>query len=208
LLELAELARHWRGHVEEIGDMLRHVQGENESEEEYDENEDDLVAALFLLPPHLTGEAVYSQIAPDTIAEAEAAAAATGGLGQHLRALDDAALDPLHSWGKARLGERLEPYTAVSAVADRETPPTLQTCWQYAWETAAPLWRYEEACLPEAQRTSSHSQSFVCGAGLAELREQVAPLAPNGLRWVSAPDRERILLLRLRGGLTVEAMTR
>jgi hypothetical protein len=155
-------------------------------------------------------------------AEAEAAAEAVGGLGRQLWALDDALLEPLRQFGAERLaGVRQQ--TAVDALyAIFKDAAELRQWWHELWETATPLWRYDEAQLPETARAYSVELAGVCGAGVPMLSEtsdatlspesaamtEVAHPASLRTRWMESNDRKRITLLRLRSGLTAAAMVR
>lgn len=185
---LHQEARHLGSQAEEIGDMLRHLRHEISGGEDHD-----------TAPGSAIPVALYDELIPDEAAEAEAAAAAVGGLGRHLTALDDRILDELRRLAAERLAG-LDNVTAVEALAALcPSPGEWQQWWQALWAEAAPLWRYDETTLGAEARGRRRIQAWVCGAGVPELprRLQAAVELPPDIQWHSSADRERILLLRL-----------
>ncbi|MCA9972087.1 MAG: hypothetical protein KC425_17810, partial [Anaerolineales bacterium] len=78
----------------------------------------------------------------------------------------------------------------------------------HLWEEAAPLWRHDPARLPERLRARELTLTLLCAADASALAPPYAALLPENVRYAHAADRTRIYLLRARGGLTADAMTR
>ncbi|MCI0728544.1 MAG: hypothetical protein L0332_17740 [Chloroflexi bacterium] len=192
--ELEKLARRCYSQVEEIGEMLGYLKKVISAwtlEVGAEPGGQPLIARL------------YGQLVADPQIEAEAAAAAIGGLGQQLIALDDAILAPLQQVAMEQLAG-LDGLLAVDILhLLYPTPGELAAWWRACWEQAAPLWRHDPARLPERARAQEAAFTAVSGAAVNRL----APLLPETARSLESGDRERIVVLRLRGGLTVPAMT-
>lgn len=190
--QLQESVAHLAGLVEEVGDMLAHAR------RLLDEEDDGEPAPSYLEP-------VYHLLLDAPAIEATRAAAAIGGLGRHITALDDDILPSLLEAGRARL-QHVAGLSATDVVATLyPSAPEIAQWWQQLWQEAAPLWRYDEAGLPERQRAQPLELTLVCGANLALLEQRLAlPEGPRR-RWLETPDRHRLIVIRLRGGIPVSA---
>ena len=198
LLELVRLARRVQSQVEEIGDMLRAVRRQLP--------DPDLVEMLsrptspFSILPASWG--LYGQIISDETAEAAAAAEAVGGLGRHLRHLDDTVIDQ----GLAAFAQkRLQPLAAETAVTVwaalvNRTETASDGWWQALWSLATPLWPYDEARLPEAARSQAGHGSYLCADVSPDQQPRLPWEEQEPTTWLPLADRERAYLLRLRWG--------
>ncbi len=204
--ELEKITRRLQSQVEEIGEMLMHLAGEIAAESTRPDDDPHPTASgqLPIIPLPIPYR-LYAKLIPDEQAEAIAAAATVGGLGQHVKRLDDAIIEPLRRLGGKRLAG-VWALTAVDALAAcAGSHDRVRQWWAQGQDAARPLWRLDEARLDETARTENGRLTFVCGANahlaadlLSEQKGVVCSL-PSG-------DRERLLILCVRTGLTVAAM--
>lgn len=204
--DLERIIRHLHGQVEEIGDMLQYLAAEtaaNPSGSPQEEPPD--AASIPAAMPPIPG-ALYEQLVPDEAAEAVAAAAAVGGLGPQMKALDDTIVEPLWRYGKERLAAvwSLTAVDALAAVAGEERQ--LRQKVQEGWDAACPLWRHDEARLPEPVRARQHRLAVICGAGARLLADMLPAEIDHSLQWWESGDRQRLWLVRAHSGLVPEAL--
>jgi hypothetical protein len=218
LAEIGRLARQWHGYADEWGEMLGNWQRWVIGQAATDPGPENPTVTgleaggpLTVLP---LPKALYGQMIADGREEAALAAATVGGLGAQVRQLDERLLNELRRLATTRL-EALREVTAVDVLAAlHETPLAWEQWWQTARQMATPLWRYDESCLPETARRASDVWSCFVGAGASCLPDALtqAGIAAVGeleqAQWLESADRRRLIILRLRRGLTPEAMTR
>ncbi len=206
LAELGRLARQWHRQAGEIGEMLASWQGAISGDDVAIADSLPGICRKLTLPVPL-----YARLVPDLPQEAALAAEAVSGLGRQIERLDAALLADLRQVAAARLVGVWQ-ITAVDVLAAAHETPADWAQWQRAaWEAAAPLWRYDEGCLPETARRSDDAWACFIGAGAGELPPLLTQGdgAAGGLSQTSgleSGDRQRLFFLRLRRGLTPEAM--
>ncbi len=202
LSELERIAWRIHGQVEEVGDMLNNLAAEVEQGLSHP------IPSTALQEEEETGLPIpwllYKRLAPDPAAEAETAAAAIGGLGRQLQALDDALWPPLAQAGARRLAADASFTTVDALLANLQEAPLLEV-WRNGWEAAAPLWRYDETRLTETARAYHRQQTFICGAGALMLADLLGE-SVNEATWLQSADRERLFVVRARVGLTPAAL--
>lgn len=204
--ELERLIWHLHGQVGEIGDMLHTLAEDVEDELPLPiiyttQLNDEEICTNRLPTPWL----LYKRLVADPASEAAAAAAAIGGLGRQLQELDDALLPPLTRLGMKRLAGSAE-LTTIDALLANLGETSLLDIWRSGWETAAPLWRYDETRLTETARVYHGQQTFVCGAGATMLADLLGDFAHEAT-WLQSPDRERLFVARVRVGLTPASLS-
>jgi len=202
LAELGRLARQWHRQAGEIGEMLASWQGIVGGDEVAAVDSLAGVCQEMALPTSL-----YARLVPDLPQEAALAAAAVRGLGRQIEQIDAGLLVDLRRLAAARL-DGVWQITAVDVLAAaHETAEEWELWRRTAWETAAPLWRYDEGCVPETSRHPRDVWTCFIGAGVSELPAVWAQ--EKGMiqvSWLESGDRRRLFLLRLRRGLTPEAL--
>ncbi|MBX3057914.1 MAG: hypothetical protein KF770_15720 [Anaerolineae bacterium] len=201
--ELRQITRRVSGQVEEVGEMLQYLAGEWAGHGEQKGKAQAVRAAtscqwpgIALPVPH----ALYPQLIPDDAAEAVAAAAALGGLGQQVTGLDDAIGAGLHRFGEQRLAGVWHLTAADALMAWAGDHEQLQVRWQEAWDAACPLWRVDEARLAESVREQNGWGTAVCGAD-AHLLADLLPETDGNMTWLPSGDRKRLWLARVRTGI-------
>ena len=183
--------------VEEIGEMLLHLREEISRKMNPSAQQAKVINALW---QSLENRWLYPN------QEAARAAGVIGGLGDQLSHLDDAILGKLLAEGRDRMME-VARMTAVEALFTLyTTPEAQQEWWREAQEKAAPLWSYDPARLSESERGNQNSLLLVCAPQAGELRERLQLPETADQRWVAGSDRERIWILRLRGGIPDAAL--
>ncbi len=211
---LQKNTRRLQSQVEEIGDMLHHVAAEltTGSIRSDDENQTEIInhqSSIVNLPiPHI----VYQQLIQDEEAEATATAAAIGGFGRQVTALDDAQLMGLPRLAADRLAQawQLTAVDAFVAAADGDKE-RLHQWWQQGVDAACPLWRPDETRLHETERMQNGRLTLLCGAdgtlSPVSIMDEMLSQQAEPISTVPSYDRSRLLLLRIRSGLTAAAMT-
>jgi hypothetical protein len=198
-LSFGERVRQLALQVEEIDDMLASLQ-----------RKIDGGPAKGALEPAADADVVevlYWHLVEGPDLEAERAAEAIGGLGRQVLELDDAILEGLLAAGWQRFAD-LVSLTAVDVLALLyPVPGELEAWWERAWEAAAPMWRYDEAQVPEAVRAQGSTLTLVYGGGVARLSERLGLPATPERRWLPATvpeaDWEQLAVLRLQGDVPV-----
>jgi hypothetical protein len=215
LAELGRLARQWQGQVAELGDMLASWQRSGaddlptKNSPAASDGQTGAAAPLYKLP---FSEALYLHLFPDSQQEADWAAERLGGLGRQLERLDETLFVELRRLAEKRMAVVWET-TAVTVLTTNLTAPAeWARWWQDARQAATPLWRCDESRLPELSRRPQDTCSWFVGAGASHLPDQllaegaVAAAELEQTTWIDSADRERLIHLRLRRGLTAQAM--
>jgi hypothetical protein len=184
---LIDAVRRVEGHIEELEDVLRHVQERLVATGD-EERDDGFLAQLVSSP----------------VVEAVDAAVTCGGLGQQLLAPDDAALEAaLLEAGRARFTSVLN-WTALEALGRlMVTESDWHEWWQTLWQDADPLWRYDAAQLAQGSQGRQSGLVAVAAAGVMALKERLHLGDASEIRWVEMADPRQIVLLRLRAGLVI-----
>ncbi|MBK8989886.1 MAG: hypothetical protein IPM39_28125 [Chloroflexi bacterium] len=215
LAELARLARQWQGQVAELGDMLASWQ-RSEADESLTEGSPTAPDAPIYTDIPLNRlrfpEALYLHLFPDGRQEATWAAERLGGLGRQIGRLDETLFVGLHRLAEGRMAGVWQATAVTVLSAHLTTSADWTAWWQSAWQAATPLWRYDESRLPETARRPHDTCSWFIGAGASRLPEHltaegaVAAAELEQTSWLDSADRERLILFRLRRGLTAQAM--
>ncbi|MBP6470783.1 MAG: hypothetical protein KA773_10105 [Chloroflexi bacterium] len=206
LAELGHLARQWHRQAGEIGEMLASWQGAIGGDDAATVDSLSGICRELALPVSL-----YARLVSDLPQEAALAAEAVSGLGRQIERLDAGLLADLRQVAAARLAGVWQ-ITAVHVLAAAHETPAQWGLWRRAaWEAASPLWRYDEGCLPETSRRPRDAWTCFIGAGVSELpalwaQGDGATAEFAQASWLESGDRRRLFLLRLRRGLTPEAM--
>jgi len=183
--ELQGLVRQFDSQVEEIGEMLTMGQ-----------------AALWAKPLSVPEAdlAAWALMRDGSVQEAALAVKAVGGLGRQLSRLDDAILGDLLATGRARFSN-IGGLTAVEALQQQvDTPDKLVGWWLEMTSLATPLWRYDETEQAALRQARPDELLLFCGAEVSRLESALGPARQHERR-VLAADRERLIVLRLRGGI-------
>lgn len=187
--------------VEEIGEMLQAVRPRPSADSE------PLAVTSHQVSDGMTAYVAWFETRLVMSEEASRAAAAVGGLGQHLERLDDVPVAKLRQYAR----ERLAPLHDASAVAGlRWQYPdemTLGDWWANFWQEAAPLWRPDETRMPELNRQSQIMLALCAAQGSQQLSSWLGEEAQaHNITWLESQDRHRLWLLRLQGGLNAAAL--
>ena len=174
LIELIQIARHLGGQVAEIGEMLQHLVHLQAEVPLGEEAEPD---TLFLVSTLPVPESIYARLVPDLSAAATEAAVAIGGLGAHIRQLDDAILEPLRAYGRSQLADLAQISAAQLLQNQLEDNRSDSSPLKRGWEAASPLWRVDTASLAEAQRLNQQQLTVLCGAEALLLSDKLADAA-------------------------------
>lgn len=174
VIELIQMARHLGDQVAEIGEMLQHLV---RLQSEPPAGEEAAPDTLFLVSTLPVPESIYARLVPDPAAAAMAAAAAVGGLGAHIRQLDDAILEPLRAYGRSQLAGLAQLTAAELLQIELADNSSDSSPLKRGWEAAAPLWRVDAASLAEAQRLNQQQFIVLCGAEALLLSDKLADAA-------------------------------
>jgi hypothetical protein len=193
-------ARRLAGQAEEIGEMLHYLLNQVGSPLLDGPNR-----PLVADDPASVPWELYMRFVDTDAGEADWAAQAIGGLGHHLRKLDDAILETLRELAGQRLAG-VATLTAIDALAAlHPSEAALQTWWEGMWAKAAPLWPADALRLSNAAHAGQGAQAWIAAAHAARLRDLLADTDPTR-HWLEAPDREHILLLRLLGSAATQSI--
>lgn len=174
VIELIQMARHLGDQVAEIGEMLQFLLRSQMELSAPEEGEPD---SSFLASTLSVPESIYTQLILDPRESAVAAATAIGGLGDQIRQLDDAILEPLRAFGRSQLAGLAQLSAAELLQIQTEDTSPDNASLKRGWVAAAPLWRVDAASLDEAQRLSQQTFTVLCGAGVLQLTNQLPDAA-------------------------------
>ncbi|MCP4415543.1 MAG: hypothetical protein GY805_02905 [Chloroflexi bacterium] len=220
--ELQKNTRHLQSLAEEIGDMLHHFAAEFTPKTAIPMNGnkpqcrqatasplsiENQQSSIENLPIPNT---IYQQFIQNEEAEAITTATTLGGLGQHMQALDDTLFFKLPRLASERSAQVWQVTVVDALIATTNGQEQAAQWWQQGMDAACPLWRPDETRLQETERMQSGQFTFLCGAKATlppkSLLDEFLLDRSEPVHWVSTNDKERLLLLRIRTGLTAEAM--
>jgi hypothetical protein len=114
--------------------------------------------------------------------------------------LDDSLLEPLPILGKQRIKSAADFSPAAILALLYPTEEERMQWWQQFWESAAPLWHYDETRQVEQQRASPSGLTLIYCQNAADLKGLLPFLPDENIRWISG-SAEGLLILRMRGGI-------
>jgi len=205
VIELSKIIQHIESQVDEVEQMLASLSREVSIHRSRDNAVGNGVTQLPLVNLPVP-DSLYTQLVPDEAGEARLAAERLGGLGQLVTKLDDTLLEPLRRIAEERLTSVYDQSVVniLNALVDSAGEQRKQG--QFAWDTACPMWRIDEACLDEITRSQPDQFTSVCGLDAQHLLDwlphtdrDVIPLAANG--------KERLWLIRVRLGLASSVLS-
>lgn len=189
--QIDEAATKIEEQAEEMGEMLRYIGAK-------------VIGETGDCPPSLAGRPDYiaqrlARLADQPSLEAVWAAQLIGGLGRQLSALDDAFVDTLLAQGQRRLAGKGS-FSAVAALSLLyPTDEALQSWWKQLWESAAPLWRYDQTEQGESGGAQAAGVALIGGADALRLQRLLNQTDSPEIRWLATAD-SNLTVLRLRQG--------
>lgn len=172
VIELMQTVRRLGSQVAEIGDMLR-----AKLRSEMSPPAAETATDSFPLTTVSTPSSLYTQLLPDMAAEATIAAAAIGGLGSHIRRLDESLFGQLAELAVNRLAalNQLTPADLLLLPAPGQSP-TAGASLPDGWAAACPLWPVDLATLDETTRQHQTTLAVLCGAHTLPLSDPFGEL--------------------------------
>lgn len=197
-IELMQTARHLGDQVEEIGQMLHYLRRSLTAEADESAEAESVIPLTHLPVP----DDLYAGLVTDAAMEAQAAAAAVGGLGAQIRHLDDAIRKPLLAYARSRLaGLNQVAVAKVMLGLGARDNAAIGSLLQRGWEAASPLWPVDAASLDEMSRLQQERLTVLCGSDTQLLVEPLSSLA-EAIHTMPSGWTQHLWLVRLHIGLT------